>query len=470
MDNEGASLSRTPLGGHKLFGARLHRIDSRERFVLAITLRHDAQTRVLTFFQQNDRAEACLLELRPRGEPANSFAQKARRTISNGRLLNIERLDSRRIRLSVARGEHRLFLVFVSRQSRSSFILSDSSHRVLARFGPDSSHEPSELQSELPTSTLSREELERNAVTHWENRAKDSFATERSRLLKRLRAGRKRISRKIKAISADMSRIEECETLRHEAQLILANLQTIQKGATTVEVQDWSATPPAPRTLHLLPHLAPKAQAEKRFVRARKLERGYNVAQTRLQIAESELQTIIEAVSRVERATDAQELDYCLTALRKIGIRVDASVTPGKRSTKFTQERRPYRAYRSSDGLLILVGRGGHDNDRVTLDHARPHDRWLHARGTPGAHVVIKLAKNQDCPAATLLDAATLAAHFSKHCRDAVVDVQHTERRYVRKPKGAAPGSVTVERERVIACRMEQDRVQRLLSSEESGA
>jgi predicted ribosome quality control (RQC) complex YloA/Tae2 family protein len=64
------------------------------------------------------------------------------------------------------------------------------------------------------------------------------------------------------------------------------------------------------------------------------------------------------------------------------------------------------------------------------------------------------------------LDAATLAAHFSEAAGEALVEVQHTDRRHVRKPRGAAPGAVFVDREHVLLLRFEPERLVRLLASE----
>ena len=80
--------------------------------------------------------------------------------------------------------------------------------------------------------------------------------------------------------------------------------------------------------------------------------------------------------------------------------------------------------------------------------------------------MVVRLAKGTSCPPDTLVDAATLAAHFSDVRGEPVVDVLYTPRRYVRKRKGSAVGSVTLEREKVIAVRVEQERLGRLLAAE----
>ncbi len=115
------------------------------------------------------------------------------------------------------------------------------------------------------------------------------------------------------------------------------------------------------------------------------------------------------------------------------------------------------------------MGRGAADNDRLTLQVARPQDVWLHARGVPGAHVVVPLVKGASVTPEVLVDAATLAAHHSDARGESVVDVQWTERRYVRKPRKSAAGAVTVDRERVMSLRVEPARLRRLLADKPEG-
>jgi predicted ribosome quality control (RQC) complex YloA/Tae2 family protein len=145
-----------------------------------------------------------------------------------------------------------------------------------------------------------------------------------------------------------------------------------------------------------------------------------------------------------------------------------ATTEPQERERKRRRAgtRLPYREFVSGEAATVLVGRGAADNDRLTLRVARPHDLWLHARGVTGAHVVVPLTKGKSCSPETLVDAATLAAHFSDLLGEPVVDVIYTPRRFVRKRKGSAMGSVTLEREKVIAVRVEAARLERLLQNE----
>ena len=116
----------------------------------------------------------------------------------------------------------------------------------------------------------------------------------------------------------------------------------------------------------------------------------------------------------------------------------------------------------------MLVGRGAAHNDELTFHVAKPYHLWLHARGVPGAHVVMPLRREKTCPAELLIDAAHLAAHFSDARGEPVVEITYVPRKYVRKPRKSAPSAVVVDREKVLTLRMEEARLARLLRAEEA--
>ncbi|MDQ3586567.1 MAG: NFACT RNA binding domain-containing protein, partial [Acidobacteriota bacterium] len=95
--------------------------------------------------------------------------------------------------------------------------------------------------------------------------------------------------------------------------------------------------------------------------------------------------------------------------------------------------------------------RGAKDNDQLTFRVARPHDTWLHAADYPGSHVIVRNhARTSDIPHRTIIEAAQLAAHFSQAKRDAKVAVNYTQRKFIQKPKGAAPGLVRLSSFRTL--------------------
>ncbi len=93
---------------------------------------------------------------------------------------------------------------------------------------------------------------------------------------------------------------------------------------------------------------------------------------------------------------------------------------------------------------------------------ANPDDLWLHARGTPGSHVVVRLDKGATVPPETLKDAATLTLWFSDLRKSGKGEVIYTLRKFVKKGKGFKPGSVTVEREKSLWIEVKDERLKRL--------
>ncbi|HAP40820.1 MAG TPA: hypothetical protein DCQ94_13835, partial [Nitrospira sp.] len=84
-----------------------------------------------------------------------------------------------------------------------------------------------------------------------------------------------------------------------------------------------------------------------------------------------------------------------------------------KRHSADEARRGPFRRFQSSDGYPIFVGRNARENDELTFGLARSEDLWLHARGTPGSHVIVRLEKGTEPPLETVRDAATLALLYS---------------------------------------------------------
>ncbi len=102
------------------------------------------------------------------------------------------------------------------------------------------------------------------------------------------------------------------------------------------------------------------------------------------------------------------------------------------------------RQYSSSDGFEILVGKGSKDNDFLTFRVAKASDLWLHAADYPGSHVVVKNPNRGEIPPRTLLEAAQMAAFFSRAREQPKVAVHYTPKKFVNKPKGAGAGLVSL--------------------------
>lgn len=300
-------------------------------------------------------------------------------------------------------------------------------------------------------------------------RTSDGLAAElrRSALLKAARAQSKRLTRRSEAIQQDLARLDDTERLRRTGRLLLAQGAAIPRGASVATLDDWEIG--GTLEVHLDPALPAKSQAERYFHEARRVQRGAEQMWARYESTERELEAVRALHDAIEAAVElsSTQLRAWGEAARALKIAVAEGVDAKGRVRSASAPRLPYSAYRSDDGHRVLVGRGAADNDRLTVSVARPQDLWLHARGFPGAHVVIPLKKGEAVTAEVLLDAATLAAHHSDARGQDLVEVTWTERRYVRKLRKSPVGQVSVDRERVLPLRVEPARLARLLASKE---
>lgn len=265
------------------------------------------------------------------------------------------------------------------------------------------------------------------------------------------------------AIVADIARARDVETIRLHGSMLLAHLHAVKRGAASFTYE--TGVNDTPVTIDLDPSKSATQNAERFFTQARKLETGARIAKERLSMTDHELTRLRSLLVDLDTVTEAGAIEPIVIEARKLKVPVEAT-SPGTKPAKKIVGRVPFRLFHSSEERRILVGKGAADNDALTLHHAKPQDLWLHARDRTGAHVVVPLSKGESCPSALLVDAATLAAHFSDARGEDRVDVQYTHKRFVRKPKGSAKGAVEVTREKVLVVRMEEARLKRLLSSE----
>ncbi|HEY0378781.1 MAG TPA: NFACT family protein [Pyrinomonadaceae bacterium] len=230
--------------------------------------------------------------------------------------------------------------------------------------------------------------------------------------------------------------------------LLLANLATATRAGGKVTLNDYYAEDAPLVEIEVDENSTLQAEAARRFSRYTKARRAAEEIAKRLAALEQELETLNARRSELEDAIGARDV----AALQSFTGEKNEDETRGAKSRrqKAAENVPGARRYRSSDGYEILVGRAARDNDHLTFRVARPHDLWLHAADYPGSHVIVRNPTRADVPHRTIIEAAQLAALFSQARRDAKVDVHYTQRKFLSKPKGAAPGLVRMSSFRSI--------------------
>ena len=115
-------------------------------------------------------------------------------------------------------------------------------------------------------------------------------------------------------------------------------------------------------------------------------------------------------------------------------------------------------------GFDIIIGRNARENDEILRHDTRGSDIWMHTRDTSGAYVIIKSRKGKTVPLPVLLDAASLAIHYSKAKKNGKADLYYTEVKYLRRAKDGKKGLVIPTQERNLFAELDEKRVKELLS------
>lgn len=95
------------------------------------------------------------------------------------------------------------------------------------------------------------------------------------------------------------------------------------------------------------------------------------------------------------------------------------------------------------DGFVVLQGKDAKANEHLTLEVANEDDIWMHAKGVPGSHVIIKV-KDKVPTETTIKRVAIIAARNSKSTED-MVKVVYCKKKFVTKEPGMNTGQVKVD-------------------------
>jgi predicted ribosome quality control (RQC) complex YloA/Tae2 family protein len=274
----------------------------------------------------------------------------------------------------------------------------------------------------------------------------------RGALAGRIRAQLAQRERLLARLRAELAEAERGELLRVQAEHLAAHLHSVRRGQSELRVVRFDTGEEL--VVPLSPAQGPAENLDALFRRARKAERTRAVVQRRCDELAPEVLELRKLHSEAEAASG-------YAALAAIEQRLPPEPLP----EELEQRRLPsgVSGYRSSDGLAILVGRTAAGNQTVTFQMARPRDLWFHTRDFPGSHVVLRRSGKREPPPRAVLEAAALAAHFSKAAAQLVVDVACCMRYQVRSPKGAPVGKVQYSGEKTLSVRMEPALLEPLL-------
>jgi predicted ribosome quality control (RQC) complex YloA/Tae2 family protein len=257
---------------------------------------------------------------------------------------------------------------------------------------------------------------------------------------------RQRLARRRKRLQEDADALADPIGQKEKGEAVLAYAHQIKPGQTELIVQ-WFADGPLLK-IKLDPALSASENAHQYFQRYRKGQRADGEIPTQLKKVVLEEQFLEQLEQDLAMAEDRPEIDAIAGALTEAGY----YRTKRGRANRPKQTAGRYLRLCAPDGATVWVGKNAVQNAHLTFSRASTDDLWLHARGVPGAHVIVPTA--QGLPSeADVFWAAGIAAHYSRGRGDTTVEVDVTVKKYVRAIKGAAPGLVTYRNETTLNVR-----------------
>lgn len=292
---------------------------------------------------------------------------------------------------------------------------------------------------------------------------RDAMEQVRAPIRKVLQAQRERCLRKAEILQRELANIEDAAHYRVQGELLLAHQHEIERGQTSVALPDFASLEtdqPSLVTILLDPRFDAVENANRQFNKYHKLRRAAALVPDQIEQNATELATIEQLLTDLALAETPAEVNLVKAEVQTAGYlrgkpREKKAQKQGKKGGKAAKGKPvppgggvPLHV-QSRDGFTILVGKNSRQNEEVTFRQATGNDLWLHARGVPGAHVIIKAA-GRDIPRGTIDQAAALAAYYSQARGSTTAPVDYTLQRHVRHMKGGGPGMVVYEREKTI--------------------
>ncbi len=250
-----------------------------------------------------------------------------------------------------------------------------------------------------------------------------------------------RVTHKRDSLRQGLKSEDELTYIRQSGELLLAYQYVIEAGAAEFEAQYEPDQPPL--TIKLDAKLSPLDNAKQYFARYEKAKRAQADVPRRLRAANHELAFLHQLDSDLTLATNWPEIDEVRAVLER-----DGYWRGPKQARPQTGKSAPLKVT-TDEGFVIWIGRNARQNDLVTFSRGTADDVWLHARGVPGAHVIVK-NDGREIPDAIIERAAELAAFFSPARDEGRVLVDVTQRKHVRKIRGGKPGMVAYRNEEPI--------------------
>jgi predicted ribosome quality control (RQC) complex YloA/Tae2 family protein len=399
-----------------------------------------------------------LKEIEKQSANPNSFFLGLRKRFSGAELKYVSKLTDERVLIlefaakSETGGSHDLSLVTqLTGRSANIFVLDDNGiildrlrdtvgdgQEIATRYAPPNHGEtlPKRKSSKAPFVLHDGKSLSEKLDEYYlAKESEDRFRSQAESARKRLRGEITKKRKLAEKLQGDLDEHGNAEQWKRFGDLLLANAANAKREEDRIIVTDFYDETTPEIEIAGDSNSSISEVAEKYFKRYTKARNAATEIARRMAELDTDLSRLQKDNDRLEKAIADHDESYFFVDEKR------ARSALAKRKKK-KGDFNGARSFASSEGYEILVGKKAKDNDYLTFRVAKSLDLWLHAADYPGSHVVVRNPNRKDVPHKTLLEAAQLAAFYSDAREQPRAAVNYTQKKFVHKPRGAAPGLV----------------------------
>lgn len=278
---------------------------------------------------------------------------------------------------------------------------------------------------------------------YYANKAQQDRSRELAgQVLRVLQTELKKDRRKVKKLNEQLADAAKADRFRIRGEVLTTYLNQLKHGMTEITLPNFYDDN-RPLKIQLDPELSPSRNAQKYFTKYDKLKTSVAYVHEQLQLTQTEINYLSNIESQIDLASPADIQEIRLELQEQGYLKVKRQKSKKQRKVRVSKPEQ----FHTTDGTLVMVGKNNLQNDRLSFKIANKNEIWLHVKDIPGSHVVIRDTEPSE---QTLLEAAQLAAYFSKGRESDNVPVDYLRIKQLHKPNGAKPGFVTLRGQKTL--------------------
>ncbi len=243
-------------------------------------------------------------------------------------------------------------------------------------------------------------------------------------------------------LGEDLIQAESADEYSLRGELLFAGLHNVKPGLSSITVENYYNGEEI--EIKLDPRLSPSENAQKYYKKYNKLKTAVIEKTVQLEATDKEIDYLESVALLLERAEGFDDISDIRLELANGGY-IKRRGLPKKAKESSAAP----HAFESSEGFKIFAGRNNIQNDKLTLKTAGSKDIWFHTKGFHGTHVIL-FTEGRTPSEASLFEAASIAAYYSKGKQSENVPVDYCLVKHVRKPAGAKPGMVIYDHNKTL--------------------